>query len=158
MSIFKRFKKSYSLLLLVNLLQIAIVIILYNTTERVIKTDKNERHLNKITQHLDSVLISLKDAQRGERGFVISGKETYLETFFSAKNRLNRIIDDLETSLKEQNKVRQNFISSERLMKNALAKFDEIIKIRKEKGAVLDKLTRVDYEAKLFIDTFQKQD
>jgi PAS domain S-box-containing protein len=157
MSIFKRFKKSYSLLLLVNLLQIAIVIILYNTTERVIKTDKNERHLNKITQHLDSVLISLKDAQRGERGFVISGKETYLETFFSAKNRLNRIIDDLETSLKEQNKVRQNFISSERLMKNALAKFDEIIKIRKEKGAVLDKLTRVDYEAKLFIDTFQNK-
>lgn len=157
MSIFKRFKKSYSLLLLVNLLQIAIVVILYNTTERVIKTDKNERNLNKITQHLDSVLISLKDAQRGERGFVISGKETYLETFFSAKNRLNRIIDDLETSLKEQNKVQQNLISSERLMKNALAKFDEIIKIRKEKGAVLDKLTRVDYEAKLFIDTFQNK-
>lgn len=157
MSIFKRFKKSYSLLLLVNLLQIAIVVILYNTTERVIKTDKNERNLNKITQHLDSVLISLKDAQRGERGFVISGKETYLETFFSAKNRLNRIIDDLETSLKEQNKVQQNLISSERLMKNALAKFDEIIKIRKEKGAVLEKLTRVDYEAKLFIDTFQNK-
>lgn len=157
MSIFKRFKKSYSLLLLVNLLQIAIVIILYNTTKQVIKTDRDERNLNKITQHLDSVLISLKDAQRGERGFVISGKETYLETFFSAKNRLNRIIDDLETSLKEQNKVQQNLISSERLMKNALAKFDEIIKIRKEKGAVLDKLTRVDYEAKLFIDTFQNK-
>ncbi|MHB9141160.1 MAG: PAS domain S-box protein, partial [Paludibacter sp.] len=154
MSTFKKHKKSYTILL-VNLLLIAMVVVLYNATEKVIKTDKEERHLNKITLHLDSVLISLKDAQRGERGFVISGNETYLVTFFNAKERLSRIVGDLEFALKDQKEVQQNFISSERLMNNALAKFDEIIKIRKEEGAVVERLTHVDYEGKLFIDTLQ---
>lgn len=151
---FKKHKKSY-IILLVNLLLVAIGIILYNKTEQVLKTDQEERLIAKINLHIDSVLISLKDAQRGERGFVISGDKTHLQAFYNAKKRLNGLVGDLELSLKDQKDIQKRFIASERLIENALAKFDEIIKIREEEGPLLAVLAKRDYEGKLFIDTLQ---
>lgn len=154
MSVFKKHKKSYAILL-VNLLLLIIGIVLYQETQRVIKTDKEERLVTKINLYVDSVLISLKDAQRGERGYIISGNKEYPEAFYDARKRLNRLVDDLETALNAQKDIQKRFVASERLMVNALAKFDEIIKLRGEKGAVLETLAKKDYESKLFIDTLQ---
>ncbi len=154
MSAFKKHKKSYAILL-VNLLLLVIGIVLYRETDQVLKTDNEERLLTKINLHIDSVLISLKDAQRGERGYVISGNKTYLEAFYDARKRLNRLVGDLETALNAQKDIQKRFVTSERWMANALSKFDEIIKIREEEGAVLETLAKKDYEGKLFIDTLQ---
>ena len=154
MSVFKKHKKSYAILL-VNLLLLVIGIVLYRETDQVLKTDNEERLLTKINLHIDSVLISLKDAQRGERGYVISGNKTYLEAFYDARKRLNRLVGDLETALNAQKDIQKRFVTSERWMANALSKFDEIIKIREEEGAVLETLAKKDYEGKLFIDTLQ---
>lgn len=147
-------KKSYAILL-VNLLLIITVFLIYNKTEEVIKTDQEERLLSKINLNIDSILISLKDAQRSERGFVISGNKSYLSTFYNSKNRLDKIVGDLKLSLENQKDIRGKITTSERLIRNAFKKFDEIITIREDKGAVLDVLTKMDYEAKLNIDTLQ---
>ncbi len=154
MPAFKKHRKSYAILL-VNLLLLVIGIVLYRETEQVLRTDNEERLLTKINLHIDSVLISLKDAQRGERGYVISGNKTYLEAFYDARKRLNGLIGDLETALNSQKDIHKRFVTSERWMANALSKFDEIIKTREEEGAVLETLAKKDYEGKLFIDTLQ---
>lgn len=154
MLVFNKHKKSY-IILLVNLLLLAIGIVLYNKTEDVLRTDREERLVAKINLHIDSVLISVKDAQRGERGFIISGDKTYLQAFYNAKKRLNGLVRELETSLKAQKDIRRKFVASERLIVSALAKFDEIIKIREEERPSLAVLAKRDYEGKLFIDTLQ---
>lgn len=154
MSAFKKHKKSYAILL-VNLLLLVIGIVLYRETEQVLKANNEERLLTKINLHIDSVLISLKDAQRGERGYVISGNKAYLKAFYNARKRLSGLVGDLETALNTQKDIQKRFVTSERWMANALSKFDEIIKTREEEGAVLETLAKKDYEGKLFIDTLQ---
>ncbi|MEW5842706.1 MAG: PAS domain S-box protein [Bacteroidota bacterium] len=154
MSAFKKHKKSYAILL-VNLLLLIIGIVLYRETEQVLKANNEERLLTKTNLHIDSVLISLKDAQRGERGYVISGNKAYLKAFYNARKRLSGLVGDLETALNTQKDIQKRFVTSERWMANALSKFDEIIKTREEEGAVLETLAKKDYEGKLFIDTLQ---
>lgn len=149
----KKHKKSYAILL-VNAILLLIAIFLFRETDQVLKTDREERQLTKINLHIDSVLISIKDAQRGSSGYVISGDRAYLKSFYNTKKNINQLVNGLELALNTQKDVQRQFIASERLMAKTLEKLDETISLKNE-GVGLDRLAQKDREAKLFVDTLQ---
>ena len=55
-----------------------------------------------VQRQLDTVLLATTDAESGERGFLLTGDESYLEPYISARERLNaalqRLTDLVDTS------------------------------------------------------------
>jgi signal transduction histidine kinase len=69
----------------------------YRATRILINNDRWVSHTHQVLTALEVVLSTLKDAETGERGFIITGSNEYLEPYRSA---VRRIDDDLQT-LKE---------------------------------------------------------
>ena len=52
-------------------------------------------HTNEVLSRLEAVLSTLKDAETGQRGYLLTGEPTYLEPYRDAVDRLPRQIADL---------------------------------------------------------------
>jgi len=53
-------------------------------------------HTNEVLDLTNGVLLALVDAETGERGFVITGEDSYLEPYDNALNRLDRLMTTLK--------------------------------------------------------------
>ncbi len=53
-------------------------------------------HTNLITSELESVISTLKDAETGQRGFLLTGNEIFLEPYFGAEQRARQTIEKIK--------------------------------------------------------------
>lgn len=53
------------------------------------------KHTYQVTSLLDKNLLLLDDAETSQRGFLLTGREEYLEPFISASPRIGENLDDL---------------------------------------------------------------
>lgn len=56
----------------------------YRTTEALIKNDEWVAHTHEVRYQLAELFTQLKDAETGQRGYIITGDETYLEPYTEA--------------------------------------------------------------------------
>src|SRR5436190_12059199 len=63
---------------------------------RVIGIQNQERDQQEDVRHLKSVLLTLVDAETGQRGFLLTGVPEYLEPFNSAQDRIAGELDALK--------------------------------------------------------------
>ena len=56
----------------------------YQSTGRLMETASWVARTHKILENLEAVLSALKDAESGQRGFIITGEERYLEPYQAA--------------------------------------------------------------------------
>ncbi len=63
-------------------------VITYSAGNRVNHLHRNEQQRRAGITALDDLLLTLQDAETGQRGYVITGDESYLEPFSSAETRL----------------------------------------------------------------------
>jgi CheY-like chemotaxis protein/signal transduction histidine kinase/CHASE3 domain sensor protein len=91
-------------------------------------------HSHNVLTALDDVLSLAKDAETGQRGYLITGDETYLEPHTAAVARINERLNDIER-LTRDNAAQQDRIPSLRARINAkLSELEETIKLRRTKG------------------------
>ncbi len=121
--------------------------------------DNNESvsHTHEVLGAADAVLSLLKDAETGQRGYLIAGEDRYLEPFTAASESVTATIDTLQ-SLTSDNPAQQERIAELRPLVDA--KFTEMtqtIDLRREYGfddaravvmsdtgkAVMDEIRRV---------------
>ncbi len=55
----------------------------------------SETHAQRVATAATTLLSLASDAEAGQRGFLISGEDTYLEPYFTARNALSTIVDTL---------------------------------------------------------------
>ena len=55
------------------------------------------KHTYQVTSLLDKNLLLLDDAETGQRGYLLTGREEYLEPFISASPRIGENLDDLSS-------------------------------------------------------------
>ena len=83
---------------------------------------------------LEAVLSNLRDAEIGQRGYLLTGDEPYLAPYHQARSMVGQSVDSLK-KITANNGIRQDHIS---LIEQATAeKFDELkktIKLRREQG------------------------
>ena len=80
-------KISIGFLLAVVLLAV-ISVIAYRNTQTLIETDRWVVHTHEVLTTLEVTLSQLKDAETGQRGYVITGNEQYLEPYQAARREL----------------------------------------------------------------------
>ncbi len=60
----------------------------YENTKNLIETARWVAHTHEVLSQLTGLLSSLQDAETGQRGYVITGEERYLEQYQAASRRL----------------------------------------------------------------------
>jgi CheY-like chemotaxis protein len=106
----------------------------YWNTRSLMQGVKQVTHTHEVLVALDDVLSLMKDAETGQRGFVITGDESYLGPYTSALARIDERLDRVEY-LTGDNPTQQARIAT--LRKDAGIKRSElaaVIVVRREKG------------------------
>lgn len=69
----------------------------HQSTDSLTRTSYSVSHSHKVLEEISAVYSCLKDAETGQRGYLLTGKESYLEPYRNATSALPRLL----TSLRE---------------------------------------------------------
>lgn len=91
-------------------------------------------HTNKVIHDLDALLSMVKDAETGQRGYIITAKERYLEPYHVASKEVDNYIKSVR-DLTNDNPAQQKRITAiESLIVDKFAELKETIGLRKNIG------------------------
>ena len=106
-------------------------------------SEKWVEHTFEVIQNLDSILAALIDAETGERGFLLTGTDAYLDPYNQGSQKVNGSIDKVQ-ELTVDNSKEQALINAIRPLAAAkLALLQESIDLRREQGKGLDAVIKV---------------
>jgi CheY-like chemotaxis protein/signal transduction histidine kinase/CHASE3 domain sensor protein len=72
-----------------SLVLLIVVVISYNNSEELVITNQWVTHTQEVLYELEQVLVYSVDAENSARGFIISGKDEFLQPFFNSKLSLS---------------------------------------------------------------------
>lgn len=118
-----------------------VLLVLLGTTWLSIRTANQFADNNRAVAHTYEVLAQLNeellvalDAETGQRGFIITGAERYLEPYQGALTRLSQISDRIKT-LTADNPRQQRRVEELKILAGVkLGELNETIQIRRDKG------------------------
>lgn len=88
-------------------------------------------HTHEVLEKIEMVLGDLKDAETGQRGFIITGMVVYLEPYNSALKAIRKDISDLQQLTIDNDIQQQQIIKLNALITNKLDELETTINIRK---------------------------
>ena len=113
---------------------VALGISAYVSTQQLLEANRLVTHTHEVIEESERLLSSLKDAETGQRGFVLTGEDRYLEPYNSAIVQIRHEIDVLVT-LTSDNPAQQQSLEQVQALSNAkLAELAETIQLRKNSG------------------------
>src|SRR3954467_9650436 len=83
-----------------------IAIFSFKNSEKFVASNAWVDHTNQVLHEFDQILISSVDAETGERGYIITGDQNYLEPFNNSKSQLADHVDKV-TALTKDNPAQQ---------------------------------------------------
>lgn len=94
------------------------------------ETSNRVNQSQQIIQALESVLSSVKDAETGQRGYLLTGRESYLEPYTIAIGTIDREIAQLKRLTATNPNQQQQIASLEPLIRNKLAELKQTIDLK----------------------------
>ena len=114
--------------------QVIIGTVAFVTTSRLIaEVDRVDRS-HRVIQKLEQVLGDLKDAETGQRGFVITGEDEYLAPYQNATNAIDTDLAALRSLTEDNPGQQRRLIMLASLIERKLTISGENIVIRRDKG------------------------
>ena len=112
---------------------VASTLLTYWFGNRVLHAHAREQERRETISQLDQLVSTLKDAETGQRGFLITGDERYLQPYHDAVARLPHYIERLH-SLQQSGGNRPDIEAIIRLIQQKLAELRETIELRQSGG------------------------
>jgi methyl-accepting chemotaxis protein len=128
------FGLSVAMLLLVG-------IVSYRSTDALIENGHNVTHTHVVLENLSHVLSLLKDAETGQRGYLLSGDDAYLEPYQAALAGIAKTTDDLRALTSDNPHQQGRIADMVPLIDFKLAELKRTIDLRRSQG--LDAALRV---------------
>lgn len=111
-----------------------IVSVSYQSLNQLIKNNSSVEATFGIIKQLDDVLSKMKDAETGQRGYIITGDKSYLEPYIQATQVVRKEVITLK-QLSANNPSQYHKIAQiESLIELKLAELETTINLRREKG------------------------
>ena len=131
----------------------------YMSIQNLIKSSGMVSHSNLVMSNLDGIISTLKDAETGQRGYLLTGEDLFLQPYAGAKDEAIRLLNIVEQETKD-NPVQQTSVKKLRtIIQDRLGVLDRTIQIKKAGGSVSvgDLLTGKEYmdNARNVIKTMQ---
>lgn len=129
----------------------------YRTIENVLQDQQSRVARRLITIELQRLLTLAIDAETGQRGFVITGQDEYLEPYRRAQSGIPASIDILEKYLSDDPKQLRQVQEIERLQQAKLDELEESIRARKEQGFAAAQAIVLTNRGKIFMDEIRRR-
>ena len=109
-------------------------VISYRSTQQLVETAKHEAHTYVVLGELEALLSQLRRAETGQRGYLLTGKDEYLQPYQDAAIVMDSKIRTLR-SLTADNPTQQSKLDTlEPLVKAKMAELHQTIELRQQKG------------------------
>jgi PAS domain S-box-containing protein len=113
----------------------------YRNTTRLLQAAEARKRSYELVQVLDEVETRLVDAETGQRGYLLTGDETYLEPYHRAIKNLDQVMARLKELTSNNPKQQEQAQSMDVLMENKLEELQRTIDLRrKEETAAANQL------------------
>jgi PAS domain S-box-containing protein len=124
----------------------------YRDTIRVAEAAQARKHSFEIRGLLTDVAARLVDAETGQRGFLLTGNDAYLEPYRGAIKRLDQLLEDLKNATADNPNQQKHIPELEQLIEKKLAELQRTIDLRKEKGLAAANAVVLGGEGKRWMD------
>ena len=91
-------------------------------------------HTRQVMEGLGQILSELKDAETGQRGFVLTGEERYLEPYKAATTNMPKTIETVSSLIQDNPEQLKSLQQLSKLSGDKLAELQETIELRRVKG------------------------
>ncbi|MGO8744881.1 MAG: CHASE3 domain-containing protein [Thermoguttaceae bacterium] len=106
----------------------------YVSTQRLLEANRWVTHTHQIIEGLENVLSVLKDAETGQRGFILTGEDRYLEPYDAAAGQVRHGIDALVELTRDDGAQQESLRQAQKLADAKLAELQETIRLRRKSG------------------------
>ncbi|HXX68963.1 MAG TPA: CHASE3 domain-containing protein [Polyangiaceae bacterium] len=128
----------------------------YRTTDMLIENNRMVTHTHQVLETIAHVLSSLKDAETGQRGYLLTGEEGYLEPWQAAQGPIRTAMADLR-ELTADNPHQQKRLDEALPLVNAkLAELLRTIELRRSQGAEAALRVVLSGEGKQYMDGLRR--
>jgi methyl-accepting chemotaxis protein len=127
-------KKLFSAFGLALVIMLVIGGVSYRSTGKLVQTAGWVSHTYAVLEQLSLVQSGLKDAETGQRGFLITGEERYLEPYNTSRQKVNGAIGSLRKLTSDNPKQQARLDKIEPLIDAKYTELKETIDLRREKG------------------------
>jgi len=141
---------------------LAVVILLfaaagsYLSAKRLVESHGWITHTHQVLTELESTLSTLKDAETGTRGNVITADESFLESYTEALHLIEQRVRIVRSLTADNATQRARLDRLERLISRRLAILDEVIGIRRSQGRDAASLSPLLREGKHLMDVIRE--
>src|SRR2546425_3047007 len=106
----------------------------YRNTNRLIEASHQVTHTYAVLTDLERVVSTLKDAETGQRGYLLTGGERFLEPYNAAIQNIDADLKDVRKLTADNPNQQRRLDALEPLVAAKLAELKETIDLRKQKG------------------------
>ena len=106
----------------------------YRSTNDLIESAGLRQQSYLVLGQLENVSSLMKDAQRGERGYVITGEERFLEPYNTSLEKIRETLKEIQKMTVDNSRQQQSLDTLDPLIEKELAELKKVIDIRREKG------------------------
>jgi CHASE3 domain sensor protein len=106
----------------------------HDSTTKLIDSAEWVRHSHQVVTGLDEFLSAMKDAETGQRGFVITGEPRYLEPYQGAHELADQKLRQVRELTLDDPAQQQRLAAMEPLVTGKFAELQETIDLRRGKG------------------------
>ena len=124
----------------------------YRYTMRVDEAADARKHSHEVLRALDETLARLVDAETGQRGYLLTGDEGYLEPYREAIKNLDQVFGQLKALTSGQPDQRKRIQTLEPLIEKKLAILQGTIDLRRKEGFEAANKLVIDGQGKRWMD------
>jgi len=106
----------------------------YRNTLKLLENERWVSHTHEVLTELETTLSTLKDAETGQRGYLLTGEERYLEPYHSAIARINEQVVELQQLTADNNRQQQRIRDLKIAIDSKLAELQETINLRRQQN------------------------
>src|ERR1017187_2787215 len=111
----------------------AIGAIAYRTINALSQTSYSVAHTHVVLEHLASVLSLLKDAETGQRGYIITGDESFLGPYQAAGTAIVTTVNELRELTSDNPSQQKRIVQAEPLIAAKLSELKPTIEMRRNR-------------------------
>lgn len=115
-------------------LLVANTVVSYRNTLKLIENQRSLTHTQKVLTELETTLSTLKDAETGQRGYLITGEQRYLQPYQAGVSQIYRQINSLKQLTADNPRQQQRVSAIESAIALKLAELAQTVKLRQEQG------------------------
>ncbi|HEX8708932.1 MAG TPA: CHASE3 domain-containing protein [Pyrinomonadaceae bacterium] len=116
------------------ILLVMVGVVSYRNTRELVRDSNLVAHAHDLLDELGGMLSTMKDAETGQRGYIITGDEAYLEPYSLATAQINQNLARLRQLIADDAAQQQRLSLLEREVQERLALISASIELRRTKG------------------------